>query len=223
MKKTILILFSVCIVFVSFGQEDNSSQKIKRSFYEFFFNSAFISNTAKIDKYFSNIYEDYNKTFIPTVGVGFNYGFNIISKLSLGIGGSFSTGVSMSDLKKANKQQYKKLDSYIISLGIEYCFLDKDYFNLFIKSGFGADYTTFRYNRQAPLDITSYSYINGFIPINFTWGIYSKNKTAGAGVFLQYNVCVIKGKPTYSGLDIQPKNIPFVAQNNLEFGVKYRF
>ena len=220
MKKTFLIILAAIIAFSSFSQE--KSCKIT-NITEVGFHSSFISNTKNIDNHFKKLYkDDYKTSFIPTVGVSFAYGFYFCKKFGSAIDVNYNAGIS---LNEKTKEQYKRINSYAISLNIEYDILQKEHYNLILKTGYGIDNTSFLYTRKAPLDIVSYSCNNGFIPINLGIWIHPENsKKQMLGVFLQYNVLVNKDDTKYTGIDYDlQEKVPNVSQNNLMFGIKYRF
>ena len=210
MKKTLLTLLTVIVAYNLFSQE-------------VYINTSFLSNTSGIDNDFKSIYSDYKKEFIPTVGIGYTMTSRIPKKFELIIV-DLNLLVGTNTYGRKNPEQYKRLFSIIGSYYLSYRFLDKEKYNLTIKSGYGLDNTTFFYSRKDDLSAVSYTCNNQFIPVNLCFGFnLNESKEEFIGIFLQYNILVKKGKSKHTGLQVDAENIPNVAQGNLSFGVKYKF
>ncbi len=234
MRKGYITLIAIFIACLCFGQEveEKTENKVStsklKSYTDLSFQTIFFNNTKDIDNYFSKTFEDYNRCVIPNIGIGLSHGSIFSKRFAYEIAYGISYGKSFSDRDKS-KTQNKSMVSSTISIVFEYFFLEtKEAGNLSLKTGFGYDYTTFRYNRKIEVlnepvpQQLSYSWGNSFVPIRLTWSIYDKNKTKGMGVFIQYNIRVIKGKTTYTGLDIYANDVPCVSQNNLAIGLNFR-
>jgi len=211
MKILFFVLF-LCIAFCT----NSYPQKII-PFFEGGVNFSFISNTSGIDKYYKNFYDDYQKNSIVNFGLNFGYGVSFIEKYSVILDLAFSDGMSPFFYSSFDEIQ-KKLSTYSVSLLVEYDFWKGVSSKLSLKTGIGYDETYFLYVRNEPLHKETYAWINGYIPIGITmWR--NLNTSINAGLFLQYNFNVIKGKTHFTASEVK---IPNVWQNSLMFGVKFR-